>query len=455
MPIVLSQIYTLLMLLFLGLTPAFANEFRLRVDGEFEKRPNQYEVLLIVNNREYIGQPIRAVQRSPGGFSYEFSIPSRPRFGRIEIEVSGYELWAYNFVLKKDQLTITLKRISLQPVRDITLADLVEMLQQSRKLSSQFKKEMDRLSTTSSPHTAFTDDNEILRLKTVLRNLISLYGSQASIPFQLRKYASEGYSRTDYQTEWEDILWEIEDLSSQVLDLIEVFADTQTELLYRDVDTYRKIHVGLRQRMLFYEKISTIPPPKSPRELRSLRRMADNYEQLIEENKAIQDRLANYLQIESDFSSPCMGMLFTEEEWYFNPPVSKTYIEAVQKLPTTLSFDTTSMLIQFELEFHAEQLIRNTLTELLQSSIFDGSDDQWYCQHFVQGKKYVLRFHSEEALSIAFEKAFKPPNGKWWSTEIGSMVTFRQVGGKWLEVFVPRENFFKVSKLIFEGRWPQ
>lgn len=113
-------------------------------------------------------------------------------------------------------------------------------------------------------------------LKKVIADLVRIEDSQAPLPRLLRSYAKNGDFRN-----W-DQLKEIISMNAPIVsELVEVLQAFDGDLIYKDIDTYKRLQFMVRTRAGLYEELSQIKPPKSAAEKRQLLQIADNFDALI------------------------------------------------------------------------------------------------------------------------------------------------------------------------------
>lgn len=130
-------------------------------------------------------------------------------------------------------------------------------------------------------------------LKRVIADLVDIEHSQAPLPWILR-----GYARNNDPRGWGQVTGIISANAPIVSELVEVLRAFDGDLIYKDIDTYKKLHFMVRTRAGLYRELSQMEPPKSAAEKRQLLQIADNFDALIAQMKVIQVKLSAYLQKE-------------------------------------------------------------------------------------------------------------------------------------------------------------
>ncbi len=149
-----------------------------------------------------------------------------------------------------------------------------------------------RFSTSDESNARQLQSVEKEQLKHVIIALVSISHSQAPLPALLREYVHD-YPSTAL---WGQITHVISENTSTVNSLVGTLKQFDGDLVYKDLKTYTRLSDLINSRAGLYSALSNMPPPTSPAELQNLTQLANNFDQLIEESKQLQQKLANYLK---------------------------------------------------------------------------------------------------------------------------------------------------------------
>ncbi len=128
------------------------------------------------------------------------------------------------------------------------------------------------------------------QLKRVIRDLVSIEGSQAPLPRLLRSYVKERDPGN-----WSQVKDVVAMNAPLVSDLAAVMGNFDGDLVYKDLNTYKKLNTAIKSRAGLYGDLARMNPPSSEKENAELLRIADNFDVLIREMKSVEIKLSAYL----------------------------------------------------------------------------------------------------------------------------------------------------------------
>ena len=172
-----------------------------------------------------------------------------------------------------------------------SLTIIVELSRAAADAAAKFAQELEK----SSGITKVEENVEKEQLKKFIKDLSSVREVNAPILLRLRRYVE---TRGNAEN-WNQVMNELALSAPIVSELVSVLQSFDGDLIYKDIETYKELRLLISTRAGLYSSLADAGPPSTPEEWQDLIKIANNFQNIVEQMGIVQMLLAQYLNSEA------------------------------------------------------------------------------------------------------------------------------------------------------------